>query len=249
MARFFIWLRAVIQLLLDCWFTTLCLRQGCMELSGKHDKGGSHEELCRGHPAGRLFIKDNWSQVEAAHKAINSICSMYNDMYIYYASHIICIGLFGHLFPHHGIFSCSPRFWRLSRSQTKCPTWSRSLATSTPRSTETGRKLRSLTWTGDPSLDHLHNTQQVICMIVVTKETLMIEYKPGRVLSPCFTTDDSLMVRLVTNTRPGTHAFFFISRWAGSAIAEANNGRQVFVVYVNWVDVLVPHCLLCADPN
>lgn len=30
-----------------------------MEFSGKHDKGGSHEELCRGYPAGRLFNKDN----------------------------------------------------------------------------------------------------------------------------------------------------------------------------------------------
>lgn len=37
--------------------------------------------------------------MEAAHKTINCICSMYNDMYVYYASHIICIGLFGHLFP------------------------------------------------------------------------------------------------------------------------------------------------------
>lgn len=27
--------------------------QGCMELIGKYDKGGSHEELCRGHPAGK----------------------------------------------------------------------------------------------------------------------------------------------------------------------------------------------------
>lgn len=26
----------------------------------------------------------------------------------------------------------------------------------------------------------------------------MMEYKPGRILSPCFTTDDSLMVRLAT---------------------------------------------------
>lgn len=60
------------------------------------------------------------------------------------------------------------------------------------------RKLRSLTWTGDPSLDHLHNTQQVTYIIVVAEETLMMEYKPKRVLSPCFTTDDSLMVRLVT---------------------------------------------------
>lgn len=30
-----------------------------MELSGKHDKGGSHEELCGGHPAGRFYLKDN----------------------------------------------------------------------------------------------------------------------------------------------------------------------------------------------
>lgn len=56
-----------------------------MELSGKHDKGGSHEELCRGHPAGML-------------RQLCSMYSMYNDMYIYYASHIICIGLFRHLF-------------------------------------------------------------------------------------------------------------------------------------------------------
>lgn len=71
-------------------------------------------------------------------------------------------------------------------------------------------------------------------MIVVVEETLMVEYRPGRVLSVCFTTDDSLMVRLATTFQILGLAlmhFFFISRRAGSAVAEANNGRQVFVVY------------------
>lgn len=172
---------------------------------------------------------------------ICTLCITYN---LYW----VCLGIF---FPHHGMFSRSLRFWRPSRSQTKSLTWSRSWATSTPRSTETARKPRSLTWTGDPSLDHLHNTQQVIWMIIVAKETddgIQAGEGPVALLYHWWLFNGQIS-DYISNTRPGTHAFFFISRWAGSAIAEANNGRQVFVVHDNWVDVLVQQCLLCADPN
>lgn len=204
-SHWFLPLISVIQTQLVCWSQPLFL-QGCLEFSGKHDKGGGHEELCRRHSAGRLvkMSNGNWMNLVMGYYWCDSKIN----------SHFL-------------------RFWKPSQSQMKCLTLSRSWATSTPRSTEMVRRLSmNLKWTGDPSRDHLHSSTQVQLLnywITFAKGPLMTDYHAHyHVICQC---SDSWWI--INNLH---HLFFvlcIIIINGSRPHTEAKNGRQVFKLFRN----------------